>query len=241
MQNKSEAARKNFYVLVGVILFCLTLVSIGASYKVYLESFSDWPLPVARLFAFLVTLGIEVAFAALIYGLMKALLGGEVPIAAIGAGILLIVMCANFIVHSKMASHQPLESWQVEYRDWIGKVVPFFTIALLIVLTWISPESKERRQERKMDYMAKDRALNYKEEYLESPELDADLENMKPMIADGVRHHIAKSLPPAPSVASASTRQDRIGFDQPSPNSHNKAMDYMRQRWFSGKSNDGNF
>lgn len=199
MANKSEQARKNFAVLTAVILFCLTLVSLGASYKIYLESFGDWPQPIARIFAFLVTLGIEVAFAALIYGLMKALLGGEVPVAAVGAGILLVVMCVNFIVHSKVAKGQPLEDWQVEYQSWIGKVVPFFTIALLIVLAWISPESKERRQERRMDFMGKQRALDYQQEYLDSPELDAELEVTRPAIAGSVQEHIFSRLMPAKS------------------------------------------
>jgi phage shock protein PspC (stress-responsive transcriptional regulator) len=233
MANKSEQARKNFAVIVSAVIVCLTMVSLVASYSVYLESFIDWSPGLARIFAILVTIGVEVAFGVLVYGMMKALLGGEIPIAGFGAAVLLVVMCVNFVVHSNVARHIPLEPWQVEYRNWVGLVVPFFTIALFIALSWVSPEAKERRQERRMAYVGKQRALDYTEEFLESPELEGYLETTRPQIAHGVRHQIVKGLP---TTASASNER-RIGFgttaDKPSE-PRNEAMDYMRQRWFSG-------
>lgn len=204
----------NVVVISTVVLACLTLVSIGASYSTYLESFKDWPLPIARCFAFLVTTGIEFAFAMLVYGIMKAYIGTEIPVAVIGAALLLGVMACNFIVHGSVATGRTLEPWQNEYQAWVGKLVPFCTIGLFILLGWISPEGKERRQLRKMQFMGKQRALDYTEEYLQSNEIDAELENTRPMIADGVRQHIFKSLPAAPPYRDTSAR---LSNPQPMP------------------------
>lgn len=227
MANKSELARKNFAVIVSVVIVCLTLVSLVASCSVYLESFVDWSPGLARIFAVLVTIGVEVAFGVLIYGMMKVLLGGEIPVAGFGAAVLLLVMCVNFIVHSNVARHIPLEPWQEEYRNWVGLVVPFFTIALFIVLSWVSPEAKERRQERRMAFVGKQRALDYTEEFLESPELEGYLETTRPQIAQGVRHQITKGLP----ASASSPGEKRIGFGSTS-SSQEKAKDMMRSRFF---------
>ena len=228
MANKSELARKNFAAIVSVVIVCLTLVSLVASYSVYLESFMDWSPGLARIFAILVTIGVEVAFAVLVFGMMKALLGGEIPVAGFGAAVLLLVMCVNFIVHSNVARHIPLEPWQVEYRNWVGLVVPFFTIALFIVLSWVSPEAKERRQERRMAYVGKQRALDYTEEFLDSAELEKYLESTRPQIAGGVRHQIVKNLP----VAASASNERRIGFGS-TTDSQEKAKSMMREKYFN--------
>lgn len=236
MVNKSESARKNFAIISSFILGGLTLVSLVASYSVYLQSFADWPT-LAPVFSVLVTLGIEVAFILLVYGMMRALLGGEMPIAGIGAGCLLIVMAVNFVVHSRIVRGLPLEPWQENWQNWIGLIVPFFTIALFILLSFVSPEAKERRQERRMNYIGKQRALDYKEEYLNSPELDAELEGTQGAIAHSVRQHVLKSLPYTTSTASAS--QPRIkGFSQ-DDDPQSRAVDMMRQRYFGDNDDQG--
>lgn len=235
MQNKSDLARKNFAVISSFILGGLTLVSLVASYSTYLLSFADWPT-LAPIFSFLVTFGVEVAFIVLVYGMMRALLGGEMPVAGFGAASLLIVMAVNFVVHSRVARGLPLEPWQETWQNWIGLVVPFFTIALFILISFISPEARERRQERRMNYIGKQRALDYKEDYLNSPDLEAELESTQGAIAHSVRQHILKTLPPAPSNATASNRP-QIGFRQ-HDNPQARAMDMMRRRYFGdeGKS-----
>lgn len=228
MVNKSEAARKNFAIISSFILGGLTLVSLVASYSVYLLSFADWPT-LGPIFSVLVTLGVEVAFIVLVYGMMRALLGGEMPIAGFGAAALLAVMAVNFVVHSRIVRGLPLEPWQETWQNWIGLIVPFFTIALFILLSFVSPEAKERRQERRMNYIGKQRALDYKEEYLNSPDLEAELESTQGAIANSVRQHILKTLPPAPSGASASNRRS-IGFSQDDPQA--RAVDMMKRRYF---------
>ena len=227
MADKSEQARKNFAVIVSVVIVCLTMVSLVASYSVYLESFIDWAPALARVFAILVTVGVEVAFGVLVYGMMKALLGGEIPVAGFGAAVLLVVMCVNFVVHSNVARHIPLEPWQQEYRNWIGLIVPFFTIALFIVLSWVSPEAKERRQQRRMAFIGKQRALDYTEEFLESQELEGYLESTRPQIAHGVRHQIVKGLP----AAASASNERRIGFGT-TTDSQEKAKSMMREKYF---------
>jgi len=222
-EQQTSRARMNVVVISTVVLTCLTLVSIGASYSTYLESFKDWPLPMARGFAFLVTTGIEFAFAMLVYGIMKAYIGAEIPVAVTGAALLLGVMACNFIVHGNVATGRQLEPWQDEYQAWVGKLVPFCTIGLFILLGWISPEGKERRQIRKMQFMGKQRALDYTEEYLQSNEIDAELENTRPMIADGVRQHIFKTLPPAPRQGNSSAKINRPSMT-PAMRFHRRAI-----------------
>ena len=180
LQSKHELARKNYLVIVSCIVTCLTLVSFVASYTVYLESFKDWG-GIGRVFAAMVAVGVEVAFAVLIYGMAKALIGGEMPVAGFGAASLLAVMAINFVIHSNQVRGVALSGWQQSWLDWIGPVIPFYTIALFIVLSWLTPEAKERRQERRMTFIAKQRALDHKQAYLESPELDAELDNLGPL------------------------------------------------------------
>lgn len=231
--NKHESSRKNFLLILSVVIFCLTLVSLVASYSVYIESFADWG-SWGKVFALLVTVGVEVAFAVLIYGLSKALIGGEVVVAGIGAVGLLAVMAVNFVIHSNQVRHVPLSAWQQSWLDWIGPVIPFATIALFILISWLSPESKERRQERRMAFLGKQRALDHKEAYLQSPELEAELENLGPLIAEEVRQHVTKGLP-APKGAYAQSNRQPIGFAPKFDDFPPETRDSIQSRYFPKK------
>lgn len=192
---KQNLARKNVVVAAGFILMCLTIVSLVASFMIYKESFRDcWPL-LANLFALLVTVGVEVAFLVLVHGMSKAYMGKEMFVAVGGAILLLVVMTANFVVHSHVARAQPLTEFETFWKDYIGLIIPFVTIGMFVVLGFISPEAAERRQLRRMHFIGRERALNYKEDYLSSPELDAELATMRPMIGREVRGYIASTLP----------------------------------------------
>lgn len=197
-QVKHDLARKNVALIVGIILTCLTVVSLVASYSIYMESFRDWPIGPRRFFAVLATLGVEIAFIVLVWGMERAYSGVEMPIAVAGAASLLGAMAINFTLHHAIASALPLSGWQDEWRNWVGLVIPFYTIALFVLLSFVSPESKERRQERKINFAGRERALQFRENYLQSPEFDLELESTKGHIAEEVRQHITKQLP-APS------------------------------------------
>jgi len=228
---KHESSRKTFLVLLSVVIGCLTCVSLAASYSVYKQSFDDWPA-MAGLFAFLITVGVEIAFCILIFGMAKALIGGEMPVAGIGAAGLLAVMAINFVVHSNAVRGVMLSGWQQKWLDWVGLIVPFATIGLFILLSWLTPEAKERRQERRMAFLGKQRAMDFKEDYLNSPQLEAELENLRPMIADEVSRHITRSLPsPAPQTITAQIPR-QIGFNAPPEDPKEKAKEMMRQRYF---------
>ena len=194
-QAKHEHSRKTVALWAGIIIGALTLVSVVASFQIYKESFRDcWPF-LAGIFALLITAGVEVAFILLVHAMSKAYMGKEMLIAGVGAALLLGVMAINFVVHSHIARVQPLTDFEIFWRDYIGLIVPFATIGLFTVLAYISPEAANRRQLRRMHFIGQERALNFKEEYLQSPELENELAQMQPMIAREVRGYIASTLP----------------------------------------------
>lgn len=194
---KHEQHRKNFAIGISVLTTALTFISLSASYSTYLESFRDWGKFAGPL-AFFTTAGVELAFGLLVYGMTYALIAWEFRIAIIGALSLLAVMTINFNVHSSVVRGHALADWQQEWSNWIGAVVPFYSIALLIFIGMTLHESRERRQERRMNYLSKQRALDFKEEYLNSQELEDALQPLKPAIAAEVKRQIA--LPAAPQV-----------------------------------------
>jgi len=194
-QTQQTISRKNILMAVGLVLIGLTLVSAAASYSIYVMSFKDWQLPMQRFFGVLITLGVEVAFLLLIRGMESAYSGIEMPIAAVGAASLLVAMALNFVVHNAIVANRPLEPWQDEWRAWVGLVIPFYTIALFVILAFVSPEANERRQERRINFVGRQRALEYRENYLNSKELERQLEGTQDYIAEEVRQHITKQLP----------------------------------------------
>lgn len=234
---RSARARQLVIYAAGFVIACLTLVSLVASFLTYKESFRDcWPF-LASIFALLVTIGVEVAFVLLVHGMSKAYMGKEMLVAGIGAAGLLAVMTCNFVVHSHVAKAQGLTEFETFWRDYIGLIVPFATIGLFVVLGFISPEAAERRQLRRMHFIGKERALNYKEEYLNSPELDRELESMRPMIGREVRGYIAGTLPNAAQAKTDSwervERPPIRGFAPPlDPRDSGKIVDQVRDRYF---------
>jgi hypothetical protein len=235
MQNqfKHDQARKSFQIFAALIVGCLTLVSLVASYSIYKESFRDWPESMSSLFAFLITVGIEIAFIVLVRAMLRALIGSEIGVAGCGAVMLLGTMATNMITHHALVKGIPLNDFQRAWIDWIGITIPFATIALFVLLSWISPEAKERRQERRMAFLGKERALNYKEEYLNSEELDSQLAGMKGHIAEEVRRHIAGTLPPAPRNVYVQENKPTIGFGRPlDPSDSGRIAEQMRARYF---------
>jgi len=202
-KHEHEKHRKNFAIGISVLTTALTLISLSASYKTYLESFRDWG-PFGRILAVGTTAGIELAFGLLVYGIINALIEWELKVAIFGALSLLGVMTTNFNVHSAVVKGQALVPWQIEWQNWIGAIVPFYTIGLLIFIAMTLHESRERRQERRINYLSKQRALDYKEEYLKSAEMEDQLADMKPMIEAEVKRHLA--LP----AAKTSTNSDGL-------------------------------
>lgn len=201
---KHEQHRKNFAVGISVLTTALTFISLSASYSTYLESFRDWGA-FGRVLAFGTTAGVELAFGLLVYGITYALISWEFRLAIVGALSLLAVMAINFNVHSAVVKGYALKEWQTEWQAWIGAIVPFYAIALMIFIGMTLHESRERRQERRMNYLSKQKALDFKEEYLESDELLAELEPMKPAIAAEVRKQLA-----LPAQATAQPRM--VGY-----------------------------
>lgn len=204
---KSEQHRKNFAVGISVLTTLLTFVSLSASYSTYLEGFRDWG-GFGKVLAVAVTAGGELAFALLVYGIVYALIGAEFWLGVFGALTFLAVMAVNFHVHTTKVKGFALAGWQLQYEQWVGAVVPFYAIALLLLIGSSMFESRERRQARKIAYLSKQKALDFKEEYLESEALTLELEPMKPLIAAEVKRQLA-----LPGIATAELRQP--GFAPP--------------------------
>lgn len=231
---KHDIARKQFQLMAAIVVGCLTLVSLIASFSIYQKSFQDWP-SVSGLFALLITIGIEVAFIVFVRGMMRALIGSETPIAGVGALLLLVTMVVNMVTHHAVVTGVPLSGFQEAWIAWIGLTIPFLTILLFVLISWVSPEAKERRQERRMAFIGKQRALDFKEEYLNSEELEVELSGMKPMIAHQVQRYIAESIPGAPKqpVMASNTQRPIRGFAPPlDPQDSGKIAEQMRSRYF---------
>ncbi len=211
---KHEQHRKNFAIGISVLTTALTLISLSASYATYLEFFSDWGA-FGKVLAFGTTAGVELAFAFLIYGATYALIGAEFWLAILGALTLLAVMAINFNVHSAHVKGYSLAQWQIQWETWIGAVIPFYSIALLVFIGMTLYERRQRRQERRIKYLSQERALGFKEDYLNSAELEAELEPMKPAIAAEVKRQLQlptmASTPRSPGFA---TRLSERGEDE---------------------------
>jgi large-conductance mechanosensitive channel len=197
--------RKRFAIGVTVLMTALTLVSLSASYSTYSESFKDWGA-LRPVLAIGTVAGVELAFALLVYGITYALIGAELAIAVVGTLGLLGVMAVNFGTHSMIVRNIPLSAWQQAYVAWVGNVVPFVVILLFLFLIYARHESRERRMERRIGMMARQRALEYKENYLASGDIDNYLDDTQPLIAAEVRKQL--QLP----AAARAEDDHRIGF-----------------------------
>lgn len=237
-QAKTSRARMNVVVAAGFIVSGLTLVSLVASFQTYRESFRDCGSFLSGIFAFLTTLGIEIAFILLVRGMSTAYEGREMYVAGFGAAVLLFVMATNFVVHSHVARNLALGEFETTWCNYIGLIVPFATIGLFVALGFISPEARERRQLRKMHSIGQQRAMDYKEEYLNSPELDSELAGMRPLIAREVRGYIASTLPNAAHAQGQSQQtydqRPTVGFAAPrlNPEDSGRIAEQMRSRYF---------
>jgi len=247
-QFKTQRARRTVILLAGMILSGLTLVSLIASCLTYAESFQDCGPFLAMVFAVIVTFGVEGAFVLLVHGMSKAYEGYEMLVAVVGASGLLFVMGANFIVHSHVARGMGVTGFEMAWRNYVGLIVPFLTIGLFVLLGFISPEAKQRRQLRKMHSIGQMRALDYKQEYLDSPELDNELAQMRPLIAREVRGYIASTLPNTahaqdeayPSPSRRPIQGFNPGFNRPlNPEDSGPIVEHLRQTYFANPNTTG--
>jgi hypothetical protein len=208
--DNSELHRRRFAFWASILVTALTFVSLSASYSTYLDSFKDWEW-FGHVLALATTAGVELAFALLVYGIVYALIDGELTFAIVRALALLAVMACNFVTHSQTVRGIPLTGWQNSYMRWIGPAIPYVAILLLLSITFVLHKSKERRQVRRMALITRQRALDHTEAYLRSPELALELEAMNQLIAERVKRRLGVGTPPAPSTALA-TAERRVGF-----------------------------
>src|SRR5262249_98954 len=128
-------------------------------------------------------------------------------LASFGALSVLGIMAINFNVHSAHVKGYVLEHWQTQWETWIGAIVPFYAIALMLFIGMTLHERRERRQERRIHYLSKQKALEFQAEYLDSRELQRELDDTKPAIAAEVKRQLA--LP-----AQASSTRRHIGYGE---------------------------
>jgi hypothetical protein len=192
--------RRAFALGLAVIATAITLASAGASYSINLQSFADWPPHAARVFAVLATVGIEATFALLLYGVANALSGSvEKGLALVGLAALVAIMAVNFSVHRQSVTGAPLASWEVAWTQYAGSVVLFGILALVVALSLASHEARERRLARDIEFISRQKALEWRREALESPALSEYLEGSRPAVYESVRRQLHLPTTPAPA------------------------------------------
>jgi len=189
---QTEKNRKMFAIGLSAIATAVTLASAAATYSMNVQSFSDWGETPAKVLAILATTGIELTFALFLYGLMNAVTGSvEKGIAIFTLISLLAIMATNYTIHRQMVTGTALSGWQTAYVEWIGSVLLFGIVAIIIVYKAVNYESKERRMARDIEYLGRQRALEWKMDQLNSPELSDYLAQYQPAVFDEVKRTLA--------------------------------------------------
>lgn len=187
-----EKNRKLFAIGLSAIATAVTLASAAATYSMNVQSFSDWGETPAKVLALLATAGIELTFALFLYGLMNAVTGSvEKGIAIFTLITLLAIMATNYTIHRQMVIGTALSGWQQSYVEWIGSVLLFGIVAVIIVYKAVNYESRERRMQRDIEYLGRQRALEWKMDQLNSPELSDYLAAYQPAVFDEVKRTLA--------------------------------------------------
>ena len=236
---KHNRARRNIIVAGGLIMLCITLLSCVSSFMIYKEGFADTPFFVQSSLSLFAVIVVEGAFIWLVYGFTRAFSSfAERLISLAGMGFLVCVMLTNIITHFMMVKHLPLAPFQEAWLSW-GAVSVFIAVLIFILLITLSdPVGRLVRQELRTAGKQQEIILQAKAEALDGDAVQvamlsrAEIEAKE--MAEGI---IGANRRLRAGTASASSR-NRIGFDQ-SDDPHNQAMDYMRQRWFSDKSDSG--
>lgn len=213
--------RKNFAIGLSLIATAITLASASASYAINLESFQDWGEYAARILAFLTTAGIEAFFGLCLYGISYALTGRlEKALGVLTLGFLLAVMACNFTIHRQIVKGFGLSPWQENYYQWAGSLVLFVIVLLIIAFTAVSYEARERRLQRDIEFLSRQKGLEWKKEALESESLAEYLEDSKAGVYEQVRKTL--QLPAAPATSrpvSGFARYGRRSGEQDGPKS----------------------
>lgn len=219
--NNSRQHRKNFAIGLSLIATAITLASASASYAINLESFQDWGEYAARILAFLTTAGIEAFFGLCLYGISYALTGRlEKALGVLTLGFLLAVMACNFTIHRQIVKGFGLSPWQENYYQWAGSLVLFVIVLLIIAFTAVSYEARERRLQRDIEFLSRQKGLEWKKEALESESLAEYLEDSKAGVYEQVRKTL--QLPAAPVSSrpvSGFARYGRRSGEQDGPKS----------------------
>lgn len=200
--NSSVQHRRRFALGLSIIATAVTLASASASYSINLESFSDWPPHIARALAFMATLGTEALFGLCLYGVSQALTGKlEKALGIVTLAFLLAVMATNFTIHRQLVKGFPLSEWQEAYYEWAGSLVLFVIVAVIVAFAFASYEARERRLQRDIEFLSRQKGLEWKKEALESEALNEYLEDSKPAVFEQVRKTLQL---PASSFSSGS-------------------------------------
>lgn len=212
-QKAREASRhrKNFAIGLAAIGGFIAIASFSSTYAINLESFADWRGGGAKVLALFASIGIEVMFCLVIYGISYALVGfGEKALGVTSLAFLLFVMATNYTIHRQIVKGIPLSGWQQDYYDWAGALALFGVLLLIVLFGALSHESRERRQQREIDMLVSQRALEWKKDVLNSDDFIDSLDPHKQAVFAEVKKQLA--LPPgtdrkaSPGFAAASDR-----------------------------------
>ena len=145
---KHNRARQNVIVGGGLLLLCITLLSMVSSFMIYREGFADTPYIVQSTLSLFAVLVVEGAFIWLVYGFTRAFSSFFERVFALAGMVFLTgVMLTNIITHRMMVKHQGLSAFQDAWLAW-GAVSVFIAVLVFVLLITLSdPVSRLLRLE----------------------------------------------------------------------------------------------
>lgn len=145
---KHQAARQNVIVGGGLLLVCITLLSMVSSFMIYREGFTDTPFLVQSILSLFAVMVVEGAFIWLVYGFTRAFSSLLERLFALAGMVFLVgVMLANIVTHFMMVKHLALSGFQQAWLSWGAVSVFIATLIFVLLITLADPISRLVRLE----------------------------------------------------------------------------------------------
>lgn len=189
--------RKLFFIGISTLATVITLLSASATYTINLKSFADWP-QAGELLAFLGTAGVEATFTLALVGIAYVLTGRTEQ--GIGVALLLgtlAVMATNYVTHHQLTTGARLSEWQLDYIQWIGPLSLFGILTMIVGIIVFNHDAKERRLDREYAFAARRKALEWRQEQLDSADFERHMEQYKGQVFEEARRSLRLPAPPA--------------------------------------------
>ena len=231
MYDQKSLARKNVKITGYVIIFCVTLLSIVSTYSIMRDGWKDHGEAFSKVIGFVVVVVIEGTFLWLLRGFAVAFSETlERALCLIGMVFYGGVMLTNITLHYRIVKGFGLNDFEMGYISWGAPMVICVTLVLITMINMADPQSRQRRQELRIDGKQTASIWNAKELAIES---ETVAEAVQARAAIEAQQMVQRLL--TPGTATASNRR-QIGFGgDTDTDPRAEAIDYMKQRYFPSR------